>query len=59
MKQVMQDVVAGKHGEAPPELVEQARLMLGKSKVQEQIQKLHQRLLALMKRLGEKPHEWP
>ena len=55
----MQGVVAGKHSEVPPEIVEPARLVLGKREVQEQIQKLHQRLLALTLHLGEKPHEWP
>lgn len=59
MKQVMQDVVAGKHGEVPPELLERARTALGKREVQAQIQQLHQRMLALTERLGEKPHEWP
>jgi hypothetical protein len=59
MKQVMQDVVAGKHGEVPPEVLEQARTALGKRDVMEQIQQLHQRMLVLTKRLAEKPHEWP
>lgn len=59
MKQVMQDVVAGKHGEVPPELLEQARAALGKREVAWQIQQLHQRMLALTVRLGEKPDEWP
>lgn len=58
MKQVMQDVVAGKHGEVPPELVEQARAALGKREVVAQIQQLHQRMLALKVRLDEKPDEW-
>jgi len=55
----MQDVVAGKHGEVPPELLEQAQTALGKREVVAQIQQLHQRLLALKVRLDEKPHEWP
>jgi hypothetical protein len=59
MKQVMQDVMAGKHGEVPPELIEQSRMILGKREVQAQIQQLHQRMIALTERLGEKPHEWP
>lgn len=59
MKQVMQDVVAGKHGEVPPEVLEQARMALGKREVVVQIQELHERMLALTARLGEKPHEWP
>lgn len=59
MKQVMQEVVAGKHGEVPPEVLEQARAALGKREVVEQIQELHQRMLALKVRLDEKPHEWP
>ena len=59
MKQVMQDVLAGKHGEVPPELLEQSRMILGKREVQAQIQQLHQRMIALTERLGEKPHEWP
>lgn len=58
MKQVMQDVVAGKHGEVPPELLEQARAALGKREVVAQIQQLHQRMLALKVRLDEKPDEW-
>ena len=55
MKQVMQDVLAGKHGEVPPELVEQARTAFGKREVAGQIQQLHQRLLALTVRLGKEP----
>lgn len=59
MKQVMQDVVAGKHGEVPPELLEQARTALDKREVAAQIQQLHQRMTALTVRMGEKPDEWP
>ena len=43
MKQVMQEVVAGKHGKVPAELLEQARAALGKREVVAQIRKRHTR----------------
>lgn len=59
IKEVMQNVAVGKHGEVPAELLEQARAALGKREVVAQIRQFHQRMIALTKRLGEKPDEWP
>lgn len=59
MKEVMQDVVAGKYGELTPEVMEMARSGVRKHEVAEMNRHLQQRLKALMQRLAEKPHEWP
>lgn len=59
MKEVMQDVVAGKFGELTPEVMEMARSGVHKHEVAEMNRHLQQRLKALMQRLAEKPHEWP
>ena len=59
IKQEIQDVVAGKHLEVPPELFEQAITVRSKREVVAQIEKLHQRMPALAERMGEEPHGWP
>lgn len=58
MQTVMQEIVAGKSGDVPPELVEQARIGVRKHEVAELVKQVRDRVMAWAARLAEEPQEW-
>lgn len=58
-QKMIQDSLAGKYGELPPELITQARRALRGREVADQVSQIHQRMMALTERLAEQPDEWP